>query len=43
MRHRLDPAPNAGDGTRTLLVGQVPVGGHRATYHVLSHAQKRLR
>ncbi|MEU5863303.1 hypothetical protein ABZ815_19190 [Nonomuraea sp. NPDC047529] len=36
-------SPNAGHGTRTLLVGQVPVGGHRATYHILSHAQKRLR
>ncbi|MEU6782211.1 hypothetical protein ABZ912_23660 [Nonomuraea angiospora] len=47
IRHawsRMAPdSPNAGSGTRTLLVGQVPVGGHRATYHVLSHAHKRLR
>ncbi|MFI7131154.1 hypothetical protein ACIBQ1_36090 [Nonomuraea sp. NPDC050153] len=47
IRHawsRMAPdSPNAGDGTRTLLVGQVPVGGHRATYHILSHAHKRLR
>ncbi|KAB8184745.1 hypothetical protein FH608_048145 [Nonomuraea phyllanthi] len=46
IRHawsRMAPgSPNAGRGTRTLLVGRVPVGGHRATYHIVSYAHKRL-
>ncbi|MEV4019943.1 hypothetical protein AB0J35_56650 [Nonomuraea angiospora] len=36
-------SPNAGEGTRSLLVGQIAVGGQAATHHLLAHAHKRLR
>ncbi|WP_031172726.1 hypothetical protein [Streptosporangium roseum] len=47
IRHawsRMAPdSPNAGDGTRSLLVGQIAIGGQLATYPLLAHAHKRLR